>query len=54
MTPHDFQPSRSRWGSVDPAECAICQRPWDALIHHVSEWVRRAAEHRLPAKVAWR
>jgi len=54
VTPHDFQPVRNRWGGIDPFECKVCGLPWDYPIHHAPAWVRRAAEHRLPPKVAAR
>ena len=54
MTPHDFAPVRNRWGGIDPQACAVCRRPWHDAIHHFPEWVKRAAENRLPAKVAVR
>ena len=34
--------------------CWLCQRPIGDAIHHAPEWVRRAAAHSLPTKVAQR
>jgi hypothetical protein len=34
--------------------CRVCGLPWADPIHHAPAWVVRAAQHKLPAKVATR